>query len=123
MVNHPIHVQVFYADDTEVIDNLSAVLMSEIVPAPRNTLMHSGNRLAMFAPFWRALGEFGVCALNLRKSFLFWARPTQMLFQSFFRVPIRFIHWLCCFAQVMEVAQLMGHALRKAACTALRRAC
>ena len=30
-----------------------------------------------------------------------------MLFQFFFGMPIRFIHRLRCFAQVMEVAQLV----------------
>jgi len=46
-MQHPVHVQIFYADEAEAINNLTRLLMSEILPFELGTLMDSCNNLAM----------------------------------------------------------------------------
>jgi hypothetical protein len=43
------------------------------------------------------------------------AHPTDMLLQFFLSMPVSLVDRLCCFAEVMEVTQLVGH-LRKHGC-------
>ncbi len=72
-MNHPVHVQVFNADDTELIDNLSALLMGEVLSPPRDTLMHTSNDFAMLASLRCAFSKFGVFTLDFSKRLFFLA--------------------------------------------------
>lgn len=67
IMNHPIDGQIFYTDHAKLIDNLSAVLVSEVLPSPRDPLMDTSNHLAMFAPLWCAFGKLTVLALDFGK--------------------------------------------------------
>src|ERR1700736_5681775 len=42
-VKHTVHVQIFHADNTGLIDNLPRMLMGEVLSTPRDTLMHTSN--------------------------------------------------------------------------------
>src|ERR1700704_3885872 len=79
VVNHAVHVQVFHADETGLIDNLARLLMGEVLSTPRDTLMHTSNRLAMFAPLRCPFRQCGVFALDFGKRFLFSTKEAGIL--------------------------------------------
>src|SRR5437588_165770 len=70
-VNHPIHMEIFHTDETGLIDNLSRMLMGEILTTPRDPLMDTSNNLAMCAPLWRPFRKLRVLTLHLCQGFLF----------------------------------------------------
>lgn len=67
VMNHSVHIQVFYTDNAKLVGNLSAVLMGKVFAPPCNALIHSGNSLMMFASLWRSFGQFTVLALDFGK--------------------------------------------------------
>jgi hypothetical protein len=79
VVNHPVHMQVFHTDKTELIDNVATVLMGEVGASPRDPFMDASDSLAMFASLRRALCPFGVLALDFCQGFLLLAEETGIL--------------------------------------------
>ena len=79
VVQHPIDVQVFHADDPKAVYNLSGRLMREIVPFELHPFVNTGYHLTMFATLWRSLCQFGMLALNSCQRFLFTAKETRVL--------------------------------------------
>ena len=55
------------------------MLMGEVLSPPRDTLMHTSNSLAMFAPLGCPFRKFGVCALYFGKIFLFSTKEAGIL--------------------------------------------
>ena len=78
-VKHAVHVQVFHADDPELLDYFPALLMGEVLSAPRDPLMHTSNGLAMCASLWRAFRQLGVRALHFGKSLFFGTKEARIL--------------------------------------------
>jgi len=74
VMNHAVHLEVFYADDPIGIDDLAAVLMGEVVTSEADTLMYSRYHLTVLTPFWCTFGKFGVLALHFCQGFLFLAK-------------------------------------------------
>ena len=79
VMHHPVHVQVFHADDAVGIDNASAFLMGEIVSSERDTLMHTRDGFAMLATFGSAFGELAMLALDIGKGLFFLAKEAWVL--------------------------------------------
>jgi hypothetical protein len=79
IMGHPVDMQVFYADDTVGIDNLSALLVGEVLTAERNPFMDTCNRFTVLASLRGALCQFGMLALDVSKGFLFLAEKRGVL--------------------------------------------
>jgi hypothetical protein len=47
-VRHPVHMEVFHTDDTKPINNVTAILVGEVLPFERNALMHTSDNFTMF---------------------------------------------------------------------------
>src|SRR5258708_30955237 len=67
IVNHAVDMQVFHTDDPICIDNLTAFLMGEVLPSPRNPLMDTCHGFAMLTPLGTSLRKFRMFALHLGK--------------------------------------------------------
>jgi len=80
IMHHAVHTQVFDRNRAVSVYDLAAFLVREIITLETRALMHAGNRLAMFPPFWCAFCQFGMLALDLRKSLLFLAEKTWILY-------------------------------------------
>ncbi len=65
IVNHTIDMQIFNTDDSKLIDDLSRVLVREVLAPPPDSFVDTRNHLAMAAPFFRAFFQFRVFALDL----------------------------------------------------------
>jgi hypothetical protein len=76
---HPVHVQVFHADDTELIDNFATLLMGEVLTPPRNTFMDTGHGFAMFPTFRSTLLQSRVFALHLCQCLFFLTEEARVL--------------------------------------------
>ena len=50
VVGHAVHLQVLHADDPIGVDDCTACLVGEVLPSPGDTLMHTGDRLAVLPP-------------------------------------------------------------------------
>jgi len=82
VVNHAVHLEVFYTDDPIGIDNLTTILMGEVLSSEANPLMDAGNNLAMLASLGSTLGKFGVLTLDLGKGLFFLAKEARVLYLS-----------------------------------------
>jgi hypothetical protein len=76
MVNPAIHVEVFDTDDPVGIDDLTAVLMGEVLSSKADTLMDTGNNLTVFVSLRCAICQLGMLALHFCQGFLFAAKET-----------------------------------------------
>ncbi len=74
IMGQAVHQQVFDTDDPIRVDNLTALLVSEVLPSPTGPFMNSRYCLPVFAAFRRALCELGVLALYLCQGFFFFAK-------------------------------------------------
>ncbi len=74
IVNQTVHMQVFYANRTETVDDLSTLLMGEIVTPERNPLMYPGYYLAMFPSLSCAFGKLTMFAVDFRQCLFFLAK-------------------------------------------------
>lgn len=79
IVSHPIDHQILNTDDTEMVNDLAAILMGKVAASELDTLVDTCHGLAMLAPFWRALFQFGMFALDFGKGFLFLAEKARIL--------------------------------------------
>jgi len=79
IMNHPVHFKIFYTNDTELVDNLAALLVGEVLPFPGNPLMHTSDSLAVLAPLWGTLAKFGMLALDAGYGFLFSTKEARIL--------------------------------------------
>jgi hypothetical protein len=82
VVNHAVHLEVFYTDDPRGIDNLTTSLMGEVLSSEANALMDAGNTLAMLASLGSPLGKFGVLTLHPGKGLFFLAYEARVLYLS-----------------------------------------
>src|SRR6266480_2590594 len=71
IMGHTVDLQVFDTDDPIRVDNLTALLVGEVLPSPTGTFMNSRYCLPVFAAFRRAFRELGVLALYLCQGFFF----------------------------------------------------
>ena len=78
VMGHPVHLHVFDADDPEPINNLTALLMGEIVTSERYPLVDSCNYLAVFTPLRSAFRKFGVLALDFCQGLFFLAEKARV---------------------------------------------
>jgi hypothetical protein len=56
-----------------------------------------------------ALDHLGFAITPSCQTPFYGAHPTDMLLQFFLRMPVSRVDGLCCFAEGMEVTQLVGH--------------
>src|SRR5712692_6154699 len=80
---HAVHLKVFDTDDPEMINDLSAFLVSEIVAPEGNPFMDTCNHVPMPLPFRAPKGLFGMLALYFGKGLFFLAEKARVL--NFFR--------------------------------------
>ena len=73
IVNHAVHVKIFYTDHTKSVYDLSRLLVGEVIPSERDTLMHTSDNLAMFSALRCPFRKFGVRALDTDQGLLFLA--------------------------------------------------
>jgi hypothetical protein len=78
MVKHAIDVKIFHTESSELIEDLSTVLMGKVVTSPFRSFMHPRHHPAMSAPFFRAFRQFGMLALHLGQSFLLTAEEARI---------------------------------------------
>jgi len=78
IMDHAIDVEILNTDHAKGIDNLSALLVGEILSTPRDTFINTSNRLAVLTAFRRTFGEFGVFALDFCQGFLFHTKETRI---------------------------------------------
>lgn len=76
IMQHPVHVQVLDTDDSKAVNNLSGLLMCEVLPLELDTLVNSCNSFAMLATFGRSLHQLRVLSLDTLQRLLFLAKET-----------------------------------------------
>ena len=72
IVHHPADLQIFYRYQSEAVYNTAGVLVREIVPSPRRTLVHPSYNLAPPGSVWRVLllfAEFAEARCALARAF------------------------------------------------------
>lgn len=80
VVHHPVDVQIFHADDAELIDYFTRLLMREVVPLKPNALMDARHNLAPLGSLWRALFLFAQKTLRFGKCVLFGAKEARIIY-------------------------------------------
>ena len=80
VVNHALHFQIFDTNNAKVVDHTAALLVGEVLSTPGDTLMHTSNRMAMFAPFWRTLRQPGMLPLDFGKRLLFGTKEARIFY-------------------------------------------
>ena len=79
VMEHPIHMQILHADETKLVHDPTGVLVRDVVPTPRDPLMHTGDCFAMLASFTTAFCQLRVPALNLCQGLLLFTEETGVL--------------------------------------------
>jgi hypothetical protein len=78
VMGHPVNREVFYRNDSKVINNLSAFLMGEVLPSESDTFMHTSHYLAMLPTLRGALSKLAMLTLYLGKSLFLFAKETRI---------------------------------------------
>jgi len=78
-VNHPIDVEIFDTDHPELIDDLSTLLMGEIVASPFRSFVDTRHHTALSATFFCAFRQPGMLALHPGQRFFFCAKEARVL--------------------------------------------
>jgi len=78
VMHHAVHRQVFYRNDSEVVNDLPAFLMREIVTPELDTLMDSSHGFTLFASLGGPLQKRAQLTLDLSKGFLFLAKKARV---------------------------------------------
>src|SRR6266566_3866017 len=78
IVYHAVDSEVFHADDSVDIDDLTAFLMGEVVSSEFDTLMHASNCLTMLATLWRAFGKLTMLTLDFGKGLFFFTKEARV---------------------------------------------
>src|SRR5207248_1971032 len=78
IVNHSVHMKVFHADHPKAIDDLSRLLMSEVISTERDTLVHTRYNLAMLVPLGGPLCQLALLTLHTGKGLLFLAEKARI---------------------------------------------
>lgn len=73
IMDHPVHAEVFHADDPKGVDDFAAFLMGEVLSFPRNAFMDTCNYFTVLSSLWGAFGKPGMLALHLCQRFFFLA--------------------------------------------------
>ncbi len=73
VMNHPVHMQVFYANHTETVDDLSTFLVGEVIPSEGDTLMHTCHNLTVLASLGCAFRKLSMLALHFGQGLFFLA--------------------------------------------------
>ena len=71
VMGHTLHLQVFHADDTETVNDLSTFLMGKVLTPESDTLVNSCDHFAMLAPLFGAFDKCGVLTLHTSQGLLF----------------------------------------------------
>src|SRR5436305_15012966 len=79
VMEHPIHMQILHADQSELVHDPTGVLVREVVSTPRDSLMHTGNNLTMLASLSTALNKLAVFALDFIQGLLLFTEETGIL--------------------------------------------
>src|SRR5438128_10604924 len=85
VVDHAVHCQILNSNHAKAIDNLTALLVSEILSTPRDTLMDTGHNFPMLTPPVCALSKLGVLPLHPGKGLLFLTKKPGVLYFSSIR--------------------------------------
>jgi len=78
VMGHAVHRQVFYRNDSEVVNDLPAFLMREIVTPELDTLMDSSHGFTLFVSLGGPLHKRALLTLDLSKGFLFLAKKARV---------------------------------------------
>src|SRR2546423_3013996 len=63
IMNHPVHVKVFYTDRTETVYDLSTFLMSEVITSKLDAFVDSSHNLTMLSTFRSTLSKLTMLPL------------------------------------------------------------
>lgn len=74
IMNHPVHMQVFYTDRSKLVDDPTGVLVCEVLTTPLRAFMDSCYYLAFVVSLFGSLLSFGEFALSFSQGFLFFAK-------------------------------------------------
>jgi hypothetical protein len=74
VMDHAIDAEVFYTDDPKAINNLTAVLVCEVLPSPSGTFMHTSYSPPVLTSLRRAFGKFAMLALDFCQGLFFPAK-------------------------------------------------
>lgn len=80
IVHHPIDVQIFHADDAELIDDFTRLLVRKVMPLESNALMHARHNLAPLGSCGRVLLLLAEKTLCLSERVLFRAKETRIIY-------------------------------------------
>jgi hypothetical protein len=78
VMEHPVDLQVFNRNQTELVNNLAAVLVRKISSTPTNPLMHPGDYFTFSFAFRCTLFSFGKFALGFGKFFFFLSKEARV---------------------------------------------
>ena len=78
IVGHAVDAEVFYADDPEPINNVTALLMGEVLTPPSGPLMHSSHGFAVLVTLRCAAGQLGMLALDFRQGLCLLAKKARI---------------------------------------------
>lgn len=79
VVHHAVDRQVFNGNDTEPINNLTTILMCEVLTSPCNTLMDPSHGFTMLATLGSPLFKPEMLPLHFRKRFFFLTKEARVL--------------------------------------------
>ncbi len=79
VMGHTVDMQVFYRNDPEAVDDLSAFLMGEIPSSESDALMHASHGLPVLASFRSPLRQFAMLALHFGKGLFFLAEEAGIV--------------------------------------------
>ena len=77
IVYHPVDVEVFHCDETELVNDPTGMLVSEVLAFPFGTLMHPSNDFPFMVSLTGALLSFGEVTLGFGQSLLFVAKKSR----------------------------------------------
>jgi hypothetical protein len=79
IMNHLLDMQIFHTDDPELVHDFATVLMGEVLASPCNTFMNPRDHPTMLAPFFRALCQSGMLALDFCQGRLLLTKETGIV--------------------------------------------
>jgi hypothetical protein len=64
-MRHAVHLEVFHANDAEAVNDVTTLLLGEVVPFELDTLMHTSHSFPVLLGFRRAFRQLAMFALCL----------------------------------------------------------
>jgi len=78
IMEHPIYMQIFDADNAVAVNYFTGMLMRKVISFELNTFMHSGNDFALFTPFLSPFFGFSKLALGFSQFFFFTPKEARI---------------------------------------------